>query len=218
MGHFHVHRTYFLTLAAADALLFLYTDAEKRKIACRLQENGNGTDVFAKRSVVFAAVCEDDPDGIVEDIAKDKTPPHDILFMRDLKSKQQNDKYERSGKNKVADHAPAPARGSRFLEREQIQNHRSPAGIAAPPTPKDQRAKNFCNGIMNGRRFKYAEEKIVPKSFDLHIFPAKNPQVDEHIHADCKLDYIPGIFFLLLIQDQPCSDCSGDIGEVEQLE
>ena len=53
-----------------------------------------GQMVFAKRPVVFAVVCKDNPDGIVEYIAKDKTPPHDILFMRDLEYKQQNDKYE----------------------------------------------------------------------------------------------------------------------------
>ena len=64
-----VHRAYFQTFAAADALAFVAVDTEEGKIAHRLQEYGNRADVFAERTVVLERECENDAYHIVKRVS-----------------------------------------------------------------------------------------------------------------------------------------------------
>ena len=135
-----------------------------------------------------------------------------------MRQEQCRDKDQRQGKGDVADEAELFARNLRCLVRQQVEDHRRPAGIAAPAASEDQRAEDLGDGIVDGRRFKDAGEQIVPKALDLHVFVADQTEIDQHIAAHRELYESPRVFPTGNIQCQSDRDTDADVGEVEQIE
>ena len=102
--------------------------------------------------------------------------------------------------------------------RQQIQNHGCPAGIAAPAPAKKEGAENFCDGIVNGGRFKNAHEQIIPESLNLHIFIGEKTEVNKHIQPDTELDDKAGMFELSNVEAETETEKTSDICKIEQIE
>ena len=70
---------------------------------------------------------------------------------------------------------------------------------------------------MDRRCFEDTCEQIIPETFDLHILPADQPQIDQHIQTHEKLNNAPGILVIPDIQKHPQCDGTSDVAEVEQV-
>ena len=53
VANLYIHRTGFKTLATLDALALVAPDTQSRKIAHRLEEDRNRTDILAECTIVF---------------------------------------------------------------------------------------------------------------------------------------------------------------------
>ncbi len=69
----------------------------------------------------------------------------------------------------------APA-ALRRLKGQKVEHHGRPAGVTAPAAPEKERPEKLRHRIVDDRRLKYAQEKIIPKTLDLHVFPRIKPR------------------------------------------
>ena len=67
---------------------------EKGKTAGRLQKDGDRTDIFAESPIVFADKSQCNANNIVYKIADEKTVPHNLFNVLDMKQKKAADKNQ----------------------------------------------------------------------------------------------------------------------------
>ena len=106
----------------------------------------------------------------------------------------------------------------RHFIRQEVQNHRSPAGIAAPSASENQRSEYLCHGIVDSRSFEDTREQVIPKSLYLHVLVADKSQIDQHISTYKKLDYASGMLVPADEQEHSQSNRAPDVAEVEEIE
>ena len=109
------------------------------------------------------------------------------------RKKQGRYKDKGQGKSDIPDPADLSPLSCRNLIGQKIQHHGCPAGIAAPSPSEDKRSEDLCDSVMDGRRFKYARKKIVPEALDLHVLPAEQAEIDQHVQTYQQLDDTSGI-------------------------
>ena len=128
--------------------------------------------------------------------------------------------HERKGQHKhdIAQRAEFLFAGSLgLLVGQQVENHRRPAGIAAPAATEEQRPEDLGDGIMNGSRFKHAHVEIIPEALDLHILAADDAEIHQHIGADRELHEAAGVLFAADVHRQSHSDTGADVGKIEEI-
>ena len=118
--HFHIHRADFFALSAGYALVLVALDPDGGEIAHGLQEDGDGTDVFAKGPVILEPEGQKDPHGIIQKVAHKKAPEHDPFKPSDPHKKEACDKQEGKREYDVTDEAQFPAWRLRDLIRQKI--------------------------------------------------------------------------------------------------
>ena len=91
-------------------------------------------------------------------------------------------------------------------------------GIAAPASAKQQWTEDFRHSVVDRRSLKNADEQIVPKTFDLHILPANQAKVDQHIQTDQKLHNATGVPVLFYKQKHAQRNGAADIAEIKKIE
>ena len=104
-----------------------------------------------------------------------------------------------------------------MFKGQKVQNHGSPAGIAAPAPAKKQRSEDFGDCIMNGCRFKNAQKQIIPEAFNLHIFIGKKTEINKHIQAHAELNDQTGVFKFIDIQAETYEKKTADISKIKQI-
>jgi hypothetical protein len=192
----NVHRAQPFAFSAGYTFFRLVFHPQQRKIACRLEEHGNRAKVLAKGAVILKNEGKRRSADVVNRVADDEAPEHDFFKVRRLHNEKPAHKKQRRRKSDIADKAQLFARLRGNLIRQKVKHHRRPTGIAAPASSENQRSENFCHGVMNRRGFKNAEEKIVPKALNLHIFAGEDSEIDEHIKPHGKLHHIAGILII----------------------
>ena len=100
---------------------------------------------------------------------------------------------------------------------QKVQHHRRPAGVAAPASAKQQRAKDLRHSVVNRRSLKNTGEQIVPKAFDLHILSANQTKVDQHIQTDQKLDNTTGVPVFFYEQEHAQRNSATDVAEIKKI-
>ena len=65
VGYVHIHGTYAPALPAMNTFVFVAFDADQREIAHRLQNNGDGADVFTKSPVIPEGKSKGDAHGVI---------------------------------------------------------------------------------------------------------------------------------------------------------
>jgi hypothetical protein len=70
---------------------------------------------------------------------------------------------------------------------------------------------------MDGGCLKDAGEQVIPEAFDLHILPADQAKIHQHIQSDQQLDDAPRILIFLDIQEDSERDGAPDVAEVEKI-
>lgn len=105
----NIHRAVFFAFFAADTFVRIQFDMEKGKTAGRLQKDGDRTDIFAESPVVFADKSQCNANNIVYKIAEEKTVPHNLFNVLDMKQKKAADKNQGTDKNNIADESPFSA-------------------------------------------------------------------------------------------------------------
>ena len=215
----HVHRADPQALAAMDALLLIAVDAQQGKIAHRLEEHRNGTQILAERPVVLAHAGKRNARRIVKRVSGEEQPEHDLLQVRNFHQEQPGHQRQRQGEHGIAQHAQFFfSRLLRLLVGQKVQHHGRPAGIAAPAAPEQQRPEDLRHRVVDGRRLKYAEEQVVPEALDLHILVGDHAEVQQHIAAHRQLYEVAGIAFPGGKQRRPQSEADSDIAEIQQIE
>ena len=81
-----------------------------------------------------------------------------------------------------------------LLVGEEVEDHGGPAGIATPTAPEEERPEDFSDEIMKHTCAHHTGEQVIPKTLNLHVFPAYQSEKDQHISAYAKLDEFSGIF------------------------
>ena len=104
------------------------------------------------------------------------------------------------------------------LVGQKVQHHRGPAGITAPSPPEQQRPENLSHRIVDRRRFKHAGKQVIPEPFDLHILPADQPQIHQHIQPHQELHRLPRVPVIAGVQEHSQRQRNPDVTEVEQVE
>lgn len=101
--HIHIHRTDLLTFSTGytGVLVTFYTN--ERKIAKRLHQYSNRTDIFTEYPVILQHKSHDDSNGIIKDISSQETPEHNPLNITHLKQKKHSYKNESGSKYDIAD-------------------------------------------------------------------------------------------------------------------
>ena len=132
-----------------------------------------------------------------------------------MRQKQSRHEDQGQSKGNIADPSQFLPGLCRYLIGQEIQHHRGPAGIAAPAPPEDQGAEYLCHSVMDRRGFEDACKEIIPEAFDLHIFPADQTKINQHIQADKQLDDAPGMPVFSDIQENSQRDGASDITEVK---
>jgi len=215
----HVHGTDPQAFSTVDALLLVAVDAQQGKIAHRLEEHRDGTQIFAERPVVLACECQRDACGIVKRVSGEEQPEHDLLQVRGFHQKESGYQCQRQGEHDIAQHAQLFfSRLLRLLVGQEVQHHGRPAGIAAPAAPEQQRAEDLRHRVVNGRCLKYAEEQTVPEPLDLHILVGDDAEVQQHIAAHRQLHEMAGVAFPGGKQCRPQSEAGSDVAEIQQVE
>ena len=213
----NIHGTYLRAPAAGDALFAIHPHTEKSKAACQPEKDRHGADVFAERPVVPALIGQGNARSVIGEVSGNEAPPHDLLQLRNMQQEQRPDIRERRAKDDIAHEAPAPPRSLRRFEWQQVEHHGCPAGIAAPAAPENKRAEELGDGIVYDRCLKNAQEEIVPEALYLHILPADEAQVHEHIQADGKLHDVTGVPPPRRVQGEAQGESCADIAEVEEV-
>lgn len=85
------------------------------------------------------------------------------------------------------------------------------------PRPKHQRAEYFGHSVVYDRRLKNAQEEIVPEALYLHVLPAYEAEVHEHVQAHRKLHRVSRVFPLCRVERQPYGYGRADICEVQEI-
>lgn len=104
-----------------------------------------------------------------------------------------------------------------MFKGQKVQNHGGPAGIAAPAPAKKQRTKDFCDGIVDGRRFKNPQKQIIPKAFNLHIFIGNKTEINKHIQSHAELNHQTSMFKFVDIQAETYEKKAADICKIKQI-
>lgn len=216
--HFHIHRANFFALSAGYALVLVALDPDGGEIAHGLQQDGDGTDVFAKGPIILEVEGQNNPHGIIQKVAAKKAPEHDTFKPSDPHKKEARHKQEGKRKYDVTDEAQFPARRLRDFIRQKIQHHRRPAGVPAPAAPEDQRPENLRHSVMDRRRLKNAGKQVVPKALDLHILIADQSEIYQHIQAHKKLYDPPSVLVAPQKQEDPKSQRTTYVTEIQQIE
>ena len=103
---FNIHRAVFFAFFAADTFVRVQFDMEKGKTAGWFQKDGDRADIFAESPVVFAYESQNDAHNIIYKIADEKTVPHNLFNVLDMKKKKAADKNQGTDKNNIADKSP----------------------------------------------------------------------------------------------------------------
>ena len=212
---FHIHRADFQALAALDALAFVATDTQSREIAHRLQEHGDGAEVFAEGAVVAEDDGQGDAHHVIDEVP-DEEQAEKHLVGRLSKVKQHPDENQRERENDVTDESELLSGTLWLFVRQQVENHGRPAGIAAPTSAKKQRPENLGYEIMECGAAEDAGSQVEPEPFDLHVLLAYQPKENQHVRADGKLDELPRIFLPCRSKGRPQANANADIRKVEQ--
>ena len=192
-------------------------DAHQGKIGHGFQKYGDGAYVFTKGAVILQRESQYNTNCVIQAVSCQECPEHDPCHIVHMCQEQGADEKERQPKGDIPDPPPAFPWLLWNLIRQEIQNHRSPAGITAPSPPEDERAKNLRHRVVDGCRFKDACKEVVPESLNLHIFIAEQSEIDQHIGPYQKLGHSAGMFELDPEQKEPdCQRCP-DIAEIKQI-
>ena len=92
--NFHIHRAVIFAFFAADAFICVKLHMEKGKVAGRLQKDCDRADIFAESPVVFADESQCDADNVIQQIANEKTIPHDLSNIADMQQEKTADKNQ----------------------------------------------------------------------------------------------------------------------------
>ena len=192
----HIHGADPQAFAAMDAFALVAVDAQQGEIAHRLEKDRNWTQIFAERTIILKYKGKHNACDVIERISGKKQPEHDLLQICNLHQKQPGHQCQRQDKHHIAQSAQLfLSRLLRLLVGKKVQHHRRPTGVAAPAAPKEQRPEDLCYRIVDGRRFKNAEEQIIPEALDLHILAGDDAEIQQHIAAHRQLHEMPGILF-----------------------
>ena len=85
---FDIHRTNLQAFATMDAFIFITMDAQKRKVAHRLEKYRNRTQILAECAVIFKYKGQNNTGNIVNCIPGKKHSEHDLFQMSDFHQKQ----------------------------------------------------------------------------------------------------------------------------------
>ena len=202
-----------------DPKAFVTVYTQHGKIAHRLEKHRNGTQIFAERPVILERKCQSNTCDVIKRVPGKEQPEHDLLQIRGLHQEQAGNQRQRQYKHHIAQSAQLfLSRLLRLLVGQKIQHHRRPAGVAAPAAPEQQRAEYLCYGIVDGRRFKNAEEQIVPKALDLHIFTGDHAEIQQHIAAHRQLHEVTGISLPGGEEHRPRCEAAAYVAEIQQVE
>lgn len=218
VGYIHIHGADPFALSAGNALFLITGNADDGKIAHGLQKNRDRTDIFAERPVILAQKSQRDANCIVENVPHNESYEHDPFQISHMAQEKRAHKKERSGKRDMADEPDLFPWGLRDFVRQKIQDHRGPAGVAAPATAKQQRPKDLGDGIMDRGGLKHAGEQIVPEPFDLHVLLANQAEINQHVQADQKLHDPAGMLVVEQKKKKAQRDRGADIAEIQKIE
>lgn len=101
-------------------------------------------------------------------------------------------------------------------EGQKVQDHRRPAGVPAPAPPEEERPEDFRNRVVDGRRLEHAGKKVVPKAFDLHVFPAQDAEVEQHVEADGELHQAAGVFDMPAVEKHAEREAGANVGKIDR--
>ena len=215
----HVHGTDPQTFATVDTFTLVTMDPQQGEIAHGLEEHRDGAEILAERAIILEGECQHDASDVVKHISSEKQPEHDFFQMCGLHQKQPGHQCQRQSKHYIAQNAQLFfPRFLRLFIRQKIQQHRRPAGVAAPAAPEQQRSKDFCNRIVDRRRLKYAEEQGVPEPFDLHILAGDDAEIQQHIVSHRQLYEMAGISFPGGKERCSYPKADSDVAEIQQIE
>ena len=176
----YVHRADFQAFATLDAFALVAMDAQQGEVAHRLEEDRDGTDVFAKGAVVLERHGEGDTDRVIDQIA-DEEHHKEIVRGGFPEMEQQEDKSQRQCKHDVTDETYLLSRALRLFVRKEVKDHGRPAAIAAPTPTEKQWTEDLGDGIVQNARTHYAREQIIPKAFNLHVLLTNQSEENEHV-------------------------------------
>ena len=201
-----------------DALILVTVDTQKRKIAHRLEEHRDGTEILAKSPVILEGQGQCDTRNVIERISGEEQPEHDLLQICDLHQKHPGHQYQGQNEHHIAKNTNFfLSRLLRLLIGQKIQHHGRPAGISTPTTPEQQRSKYFYYRVVDSRSFKNTEEQIVPEALNLHILVGDHAEVQQHIAADRQLHKMPGIAFPGSKECRPQCEAAAYVTEIQQI-
>ena len=71
---------------------------------------------------------------------------------------------------------------------------------------------------MNGGGGEAAAEQIVPEALQLHIFPAEDPQISQHVRTNQQLGDPPGLGNTAEEEKHPKCQGNADVAEIQKIE
>lgn len=215
--HLDVHRTNLKAFSALDTLALVAAHTQQRVVAHGLQEDRDGTDVFAEGAVVFQHQGENDADHIIEHVSShEKVEQGGLVSLTE--GDKQDDHPEREGEHDVTYEANAASRPGGLLVRQQVEDHGRPAGIATPSAAEEQWAEDLGDGVVQHAGSHHPREEVVPEALQLHILTAYQAQEDKDIGTYGKLHELARILPSRCQQGRADAQTASDIGEVEQEE
>lgn len=215
--HLHIHRADFQAFTALDTFFFIAVDAKHGKVAHRLEENRDRTNIFTEGAVIFECDGENNAHNVIDQISDEEKHEHGV-FVGFPEMEQQKNKDEGKGEYDVTDVADLLSRTLRLLVGQEVEDHGRPAAITTPPATKQQRTENFGNGIVQNARTYNPGKQIVPEAFNLHVLLADQSQKDEHVGTHTELHELTGVFLSRSHQPRTDTDAKSDVAEVEQEE
>ena len=111
--------------------------------------------------------------------------------------KQHSYENQRKREDDVTDESKFLSWTLRLFEGQQVKDHGCPAAIATPSSTEKKWPENLGDEIMKSGPTKNTRSQIEPKTFNLHVFLANQPEKNEHIAAYSELDELSCIFFFL---------------------
>ena len=100
---FYIHGADLQALAAMDALILVTVDTQKRKIAHRLEEHRDGTEILAKSPIILENQGQCDTLNVIERISGEEQSEHDLLQICDLHQKQPGHQYQGQNEHHIAE-------------------------------------------------------------------------------------------------------------------
>ena len=191
--YFDIHRADLQALSTLDAFAFVAMDAKQGEVTHRLEEDRDGTDIFAEGAIVLEQDGEEDAHHVIDQVADQEKQEHGVLGGFAI-MEQQEDQDEGECKHDVTDEAEFLPRTLGLFVRKQVENHGGPATIAAPTPTEEQWSEDFSDGIVQHACTYHSRKKIVPEALNLHVFLADQAEENQHVGADAELDELPGIF------------------------